>query len=179
MSIVTKTGDKGKTGLLSGERVSKADPRVETYGTLDELLAQLGMVRSLKPTEAHETFLKKLQIELFRLGAELASTHLPQKWKIEPICEKDTKWLEEKIRPLEKEVALPPSFVLPGKTPVAAALDISRTVCRRLERHMVLLIEANLFQNHESIRFINRLSDLLFIMARFEQLHAGVALEPV
>ena len=179
MSIVTKTGDKGETGLLSGERVSKADPRVEAYGTLDELVTHLGLVRAFEPTVSTELLLKKLQIELFRLGAELAATALPAQWKIQPIAETDVLFLEEKIVPLEKGVGLPRSFVLPGNTPVSATLDQARTTCRRLERRMVGLIENKTFSNQIALRYVNRLSDLLFILARHEQLQEGKALEPV
>lgn len=179
MSIVTKTGDKGETGLLSGERVSKTDPRVEAYGTLDELVSLIGWVRATKPNPIIGLHLKEIQITLFRLGAELASTTLDPRWKVAPIGSEDITQLEEWVSAIEPELGLPKSFVLPGGSDTSSALDICRTCARRLERRMQGLIESGLYANRDALRYVNRLSDLCFIFARYEQKLAGVDYEPV
>ena len=179
MSVVTKTGDKGKTGLLSGERVSKTDPRVQAYGALDELVSFVGWVRSLKPVAQLASPLKQIQTDLFRLGAELASTALNPKWKTVPINIKDVEQLEVWVKEFEPQLDLPHSFVLPGGTPCSASLDIARTSARRLARKITGLIEAKIYTNTEALRYMNRLSDLLFIFARYEQKKNNVPYEPV
>ncbi len=179
MSVVTKTGDKGTTGLLSGERVSKTDARVESYGTLDELVSLLGWSRSLELVKDLAAPLKKIQTDLFRLGAELASTNLDPRWKVTPMNAKDVEQLEVWVKEFEPKLELPKSFVLPGGTPCSASLDIARTAARRVEREIVKLIEAKIYSNTEALRYINRLSDLLFVFARFEQKKSGKEYEPV
>ena len=179
MSIVTKTGDQGETGLLSGERVSKTDSRVKAYGVLDELVSALGWVRSLKPCAEIAALLKKIQTDLFRLGAELASTKLDPKWKVNPISEKDVEKLEEWVNLFEPKLELPKAFVLPGGSPVSAALDMARTTARRLERKLQGLKEKKKYESGEALKYVNRLSDLLFIFARLEQKRAGIEYEPV
>lgn len=179
MSVVTKTGDKGETGLLSGERVSKTDLRVEAYGTLDELVSHLGLVRSVKPTPEIFSALKKIQEDLFRLGAELASTKLDPRWKVTPIGEKDVEGLEEWVKRFEPGLSLPKSFVLPGGSPCSSAMDVARTVARRLERKIRHLHEKKLYGNLVALKYVNRLSDLLFIFARHEQKISGIPYEPV
>ena len=179
MSVVTKTGDKGTTGLLSGERVSKTDPRVKAYGALDELVSFVGWVRSLKPVAQLASPLKQIQTDLFRLGAELASTTLDPKWKTVPINIKDVEQLEVWVKEFEPQLDLPHSFVLPGGTPCSASLDIARTVARRVERKIVGLMEAKIYANTEALRYVNRLSDLLFVFARYEQKKSGKEYEPV
>lgn len=179
MSIVTKTGDKGETGLLSGERVSKTDRRVDAYGTLDELISHLGMARSLKPMPEVFLSLKTIQLDLFRLGSELASTKLDPRWKVVPINASDIEQLEIWVNRFEPELDLPKAFVLPGGSPCSSALDVARTVARRLERKMCALEEKKIYHNKEALKYINRLSDLLFIFARYEQKQSGIAYEPV
>lgn len=179
MSVVTKTGDKGETGLLTGERVSKTDPRVEAYGTMDELVSHLGWARSLKPNREIFLALKRIQEDLFRLGAELASSRLNPKWKVVPIGAKDVEQLETWVSQLEPELGLPKSFVLPGGSPCSSALDVSRTVCRRLERKIRGLQEKKLYNSSEALKYVNRLSDLLFVFARYEQKQSGIDYEPV
>ncbi len=179
MSIVTKTGDKGETGLLSGERVSKTDPRVEAYGALDELVSHLGAARSLKPAPEIALPLKQIQIDLFRLGAELASTKLNPKWEVRPMGIQDVEALEKWVGQFEPRLGLPKSFVLPGGSPCSSALDVARTVCRRLERRIQNLQEKKIYSNPGALRYVNRLSDLLFIFARHEQKESGLKYEPV
>lgn len=179
MSIVTKTGDKGETGLLSGERVSKTDSRVEAYGTMDELVSHLGAARSLKPAPEIFLSLKQIQFDLFRLGAELASTKLDPRWKVKPINQEDVEQLEEWVKKFEPGLDLPKAFILPGGSPCSSSLDVARTVARRLERKIQGLLEKKLFGNDEALRYINRLSDLLFVFARAEQKQSGMKYEPV
>lgn len=179
MSVVTKTGDKGETGLLSGERVSKTHPRVKAYGVLDELVSHLGWVRSLSPCAEIAAPLKKIQIDLFRLGAELASSKLDPRWRVTPIGTKDVEELEVWVKQWEPKLNLPHSFVLPGGTPCSSALDIARTTARRLERKILSLQEKKVYESAEALRYVNRLSDLLFVFARYEQKKSGKEYEPV
>lgn len=179
MSVVTKTGDKGETGLLSGERVSKTDLRVEAYGLLDELVSHLGVARALKPSDEIVLILKQIQTDLFRLGAELASSKLDPRWKVTPIGKKDVEQLETWVNRFEPALGLPKSFVLPGGSSASATLDVARTVARHLERKMCGLIEKKKYANREAIRYINRLSDTLFVFARHEQKTSGIQYEPV
>lgn len=179
MSVVTKTGDKGETGLLSGERVSKTDARVEAYGTLDELVSELGVARSLHPAPEIFLGLKQIQTDLFRLGAQLASIKLDSRWKVSPLEAADVETLEGWVNRFEPQLKLPQQFVLPGGSPCSAALDVARCAARRLERKIVALCESKKFGNQEAIRYVNRLSDLLFVWARYEQKEAGIKYEPV
>ena len=179
MSVVTKTGDKGETGLLSGERVAKTDRRVDAYGTLDELISHLGVARSLKPAPEIFFHLKQIQLDLFRLGAELASTKLDPRWKVVPINGEDIEQLEAWVNRFEPELGLPKAFVLPGGSPCSAALDVARTVARRVERKMCALEEKKLYNNREALKYMNRLSDLLFVFARYEQKQSEISYEPV
>ena len=179
MSVVTKTGDKGETGLLSGERVPKTDPRVEAYGTMDELVSFLGLSRSLKPFPEIAGPLQKIQKDLFRLGAELASTQLDPKWEVRIIGAEDVDVLESWVQTFEPTLNLPRSFVLPGGTQISATLDVARTMARRLERRMIGLVKDGIYKNLEAVRYVNRLSDLLFIFARYQQKKEKCEYEPV
>ena len=173
MKIYTRTGDAGETSLFGGTRVSKSDPRVETYGDVDELNAWLGLARASRVDAAIDPEIVQLQRDLFALGAQLAD---PAD-KIAPrvtkaiIGDADVERLEAAIDRLEAE--LPPlrRFILAGGTPAGAALHVARTVCRRAERRMVALdppIDPVL------LRYVNRLSDLLFVMARVANHRGGV-----
>jgi cob(I)alamin adenosyltransferase len=168
MKIYTKTGDKGETSLIYGSRVPKDHPRVQAYGTLDEANAAIGTAISLLATEnnAFKKSLQRVQTLLFHAGAELATP--PEKkvqWKLEP---KHTNDMETEI---DRWIAeLPPlkQFILPGGCPSAAALHQARTIVRRSERLIVAMMEEN--RNGEVLRFINRLSDYLFVAARYANL---------
>jgi cob(I)alamin adenosyltransferase len=170
MTIVTKTGDGGETGLVGGSRVPKSDIRLHAYGTVDELNAFLGAVLAGDVSEPIRAQLGRLQHLLFRLGADLASpktvTHTK---RIEPA---QTKEIEGWIAALES--SLPPldTFILPGGSRVAAQLHVARTVCRRAERWAVALSE---FEdvNQEALIFLNRLGDYLFLAARETNRAAG------
>ncbi|ACL06660.1 ATP/cobalamin adenosyltransferase [Desulfatibacillum aliphaticivorans] len=168
MSIYTGGGDKGKTSLLSGERVSKADPRVEAYGTLDELTAQLGVCRAqLNQFPACAPFagmIVNIQRDLFRVGMQLSSS--PKYWSklSAPINSDDIQSLEQAIDALEKAFGLPGFFVSPGRTLAGASLHVARTICRRAERQA--WAAAGDVESYALIlKYINRLSDLLFSLS--------------
>lgn len=166
MKIYTKTGDDGRTGLYGAGRVRKDDPRIDAYGTVDELNAVLGLVRTeMLPTDV-DVLVKRLQNELFDLGAELA-TRDPSAMGVACVGPEQVAALEAAIDDFEE--ALPPlkEFILPGGTRGTAMLHLARTVCRRAERRVVTL--AGLPDEHVSPQvtvYLNRLSDLLFVLAR-------------
>ena len=169
MKIYTKTGDDGTTGLFGGNRVRKDDIRVEAYGTVDELNAALGLAQSLGAEAGEGALIAELQDDLFLLGSELAC--LPEKrerLKLRLLDPSDVVRLENHIDALEP--GLPPlkNFILPGGHPVAAALHQARTVCRRAERRLLHLANVQPVAPH-LLMYLNRLSDLLFVMARHAQ----------
>jgi cob(I)alamin adenosyltransferase len=173
MKIYTKTGDTGTTSLFSGGRVSKADLRVETYGTVDELNAVLGVARVHQPTAQTNEYLERVQNQLFHLGADLAT---PLDAKSEWVVRMDAgtvAWLETTID--EMTTRLPPlkNFILPGGTAAAAQIHVARTVCRRAERLAVSLSAHEELGEHVLV-YLNRLSDWLFTLARWENHRAGV-----
>jgi ATP:cob(I)alamin adenosyltransferase len=164
MSISTKTGDNGETSLWSGERVSKDDIRVESYGTVDELNAFISEASHYVNSKEVRTILKEIQDDLFKVGGELASKG---KQYIHPIEESDVERITGYVEYFEKRINLK-GFVIPGSTLQSSKLDICRTISRRAERRIVSL------DKNESVsptikKYINRLSDLLFVMARFEE----------
>jgi cob(I)alamin adenosyltransferase len=173
MKIYTKTGDSGETGLFGGSRVSKAHPRVDAYGTVDELNAVIGLVRSAAPPLDIDTLLESIQSELFDVGAELATQ--PEKIdrvSVPLIGEAAIARLEVAIDASESELEPLTSFVLPGGVILACHLHHARTVCRRTERCVVALAEKEAVRN-EVVRYLNRLSDLLFSWARLANHRAG------
>ena len=160
----TKRGDRGETSLLSGERVSKSNLRIEVCGNLDESNAALGLAKTFAQNERIRSIISTIQEELLMLGAELASTDPSRPTKrigIENILQIE-KWIED----LQKDVPLAPRFVSPGVNSVSAALDLARSVIRRTERSMVLLQEAAQIERTETLKYINRLACLLYTMAR-------------
>jgi len=169
--IYTKTGDDGTTGLLYGGRVAKNDLVTEAYGTTDEAVAVLGLARSLCDDEALSADLLTLQRELFVVGADLA-TNPDSRKKLEPgvslVSETMVARLERRIDDLVAERPLPGAFIVPGANPVSAALDVARSVVRRAERHVVALTSSGREVNAEVGRYLNRLSDLLFVLARWQ-----------
>jgi len=178
-SIVTKTGDRGQTGLLYGGRVSKTDVRTEAYGAVDETISALGLARALTRVKARRVSILRVQRELFTVGAELAtdaSEYDTLRKHFLVVTEAMTRQLEGEIDRLEAAVPLADAFVIPGGTSAAAALDVARTVCRRAERRIVAVQEAGMLPNPEVLRYMNRLSDLLFMLARAEE---GKASTPV
>jgi cob(I)alamin adenosyltransferase len=176
--IYTRSGDRGATRLASGESVSKASPRVAAYGDVDELNAVIGLAR-LAVDAALDVRLGRIQNELFDLGADLAT---PEKAAGAPealrIVAAQVARLEAEIDALNAELAPLNSFVLPGGTPAAAHLHHARTVCRRAERSAVALVadiaaKGSDAAHAEALRYLNRLSDLLFVMARVANAPAG------
>lgn len=174
VKIYTRTGDSGETGLFDGTRVSKADARVAAYGDVDELNAWLGLARSSGPDYQLEEMLSQIQGDLFALGARLADPRhkIADRVAKAAVGPGDVARLESWIDQLEEE--LPPlrRFILAGGSPGAAALHVARTVCRRAERAMVALGE-DAFEP-ELLVYVNRLSDLLFVMARTANHRASV-----
>ncbi len=170
--IYTRTGDKGTTALGSGERVPKHALRIEAYGTVDEANATIGMAR-IHLGAAHpglDAKLVRIQNDLFDLGADLCVPDRGQKLEYEPLrmTEGQVKRLEEEIDEMNAELKPLRSFVLPGGSPAAAALHVARTVSRRAERLMVALAEdPNEPVGAEALKYINRLSDFLFVASRY------------
>ncbi len=170
--IYTRTGDEGQTSLFAGGRTSKDTARLHAYGTIDELNSVLGLAVAQGLSEDVESKVNAIQSELFVIGADLAT---PLKAEAPWI----TRASEEQVTRLEREIdamddRLPPlkNFILPGGTPGAAALHVARTVCRRAERWVVALAgEENV--NESTLHYVNRLSDWLFIAARYENMLAG------
>jgi cob(I)alamin adenosyltransferase len=175
MKIYTKTGDTGDTGLFGGGRVPKDDPRVEAYGDVDELNAVLGMARAVEQMPRIDEVLVPVQRDLFAIGALLATPdrermalHL-EKARID---DERIAQLEQAIDDAESELEPLRSFIVPGGTPKAAALHVARTVCRRAERHVVRLSHA-VELPELTVIYLNRLSDLLFTLARLANKRAG------
>ncbi|MDP2209184.1 MAG: cob(I)yrinic acid a,c-diamide adenosyltransferase [Bacteroidota bacterium] len=167
MKIYTKTGDKGETSLHGGKRVSKSALRIETYGTVDELNSVIGICRALNPPQRVDEALKKIQNQLFTLGADLASPLSNAKNKNVPrISDDDSKFLEELIDKLDSEIKPLRSFILPGGSLLSAQIHFARTVCRRAERLVVQLSKKEK-TGTQPIIYLNRLSDFLFVLARW------------
>ncbi len=175
MKIYTRTGDDGRTGLLAGGRVSKDCPRIEAYGTVDELNAQLGVARSCRLDAETERLLGTIQEELFLLGSALADPDPSGRFHnaVEPELPAR---LEREIDSMESELEPLTRFILPGGTSAASQLQLARTICRRAERRVVHL--ASLEGEHVPelvVIYLNRLSDWLFVMARLVNHRAGVS----
>ena len=172
MSIYTRTGDKGQTSLHSGERVDKDVLRVEAYGTLDELNSVLGVAQSFSQNRKVKEILDSLQSELFSAGADLA-TRTGHAARIRRIEEQHWRKQETIIDQLQEELPRLKNFVLPGGSSGAALIHLARSVCRRAERLMVQLMKEEGELNSELLIYVNRLSDLLFVLARYENLIQG------
>ena len=171
--IYTRGGDKGDTSLGRGERVAKHDPRVEAYGTVDELNSVIGLVRAAADRtlkndthRAHvDDMLKRIQNDLFDLGADLCTVEAKQGSEALRIVATQTERLEHEIDAMNAELQPLTSFVLPGGSEASAWLHLARTVARRAERRMTALA-AEQPVNPEAVRYVNRLSDHLFVLAR-------------
>jgi cob(I)alamin adenosyltransferase len=165
--IYTKLGDAGETHLGDMSRVPKTHPRIEAYGTVDELNAQLGLTLALADQELpgdYADWLRRIQNDLFDVGADIAAPEEAQATRERlRVLPEQTKWLEERCDEVNDTLTPLRSFVLPGGTPGAALLHVCRTVCRRAER---LAVAASDDLNPEVVRYLNRLSDLLFILSR-------------
>ena len=169
--IYTRYGDQGETGLLYGGRVPKTDPRCEAYGTVDEAVSALGLARSLVKSDRLKDIIKLVQQELFTVGAELATdpkeySKLQKHFSV--VTPEMTAHLEDLIDELNQEITLPRAFIIPGASAASGALDLGRSILRRAERRVVALKEQDLLGNPQILKYINRLADLVFVMARYE-----------
>lgn len=175
LKIYTKTGDSGQTGLFGGGRVEKDHPRVEAYGEVDELNAFLGMARAVEMMPRIDEVLVPIQRDLFAIGALLATPdHDKMREQLQKarIDEERISQLERAIDECERELEPLRSFILPGGTPKSAALHVARTVCRRAERRVVAL-HRSIGLPELAVIYLNRLSDLLFMLARVANKRAG------
>jgi cob(I)alamin adenosyltransferase len=166
MKIYTKKGDGGTTSLFGGERVDKDSLRIEAYGTVDELNSQLGVVRSLQPAKVLHEILEQLQNDLFVLGADLATPFTAQSKNVPRIEQRHVDVLERHIDRLDGQLSPLTTFILPGGSPIGAQLHVARAVCRRAERLTVRLSKEEAV-NTLTVVYLNRLSDLLFVLARY------------
>ena len=175
MKIYTRTGDGGETGLFGGGRVPKDHPRTTAYGDVDELNSTIGVVRATAPAELFDALLSEVQRDLFAIGGRLAT---PEPEKVAKTIAKAAlpperaASFEGAMDEAERELAPLTAFVLPGGTPKAAALHVARTVCRRAERSVVSLAREDAVPP-EILVYLNRLSDLLFTLARLANHRAG------
>lgn len=175
MKSFNKKGDLGTTSLLFGHRVPKHSPRPEAYGVVDEANSALGLARALVSDAKLKRILLDIQEELFLLGAELAT--LPDETsKLKArISEAHTRGLERLVEEYEKLTEMPQAFVPPGGTPGSGALDLARSIVRRAERRIVKLFEEKEIENPQLLCYCNRLADLLFTLARYEESNEGRA----
>ncbi len=169
--IYTRLGDDGRTHLGDMSRVPKTDARIEAYGTVDELNAQLGVALVTPGAEPYADWLRRIQNDLFDVGADIAVPLTDERERLR-VPASHTAWLEERCDEVNAGLEPLRSFVLPGGTPAAAHLHVCRTVCRRAERRTVACGDS---VNPECVRYLNRLSDLLFILGR----HAARGVEPL
>ncbi|HEY9285105.1 MAG TPA: cob(I)yrinic acid a,c-diamide adenosyltransferase [Pyrinomonadaceae bacterium] len=173
MSIATEAGDKGDTGLIGGGRVSKADARVEAYGTIDELGATLGFARSICDDAEVRELTKEIQRELFAVSGAVANPRAAE--RAEPyVTDAMIGRLTAHVHRIETTEGILSDWSLPGDHAAAAAYDVARTVCRRAERAVVRLAAANEEVPPEVTAYLNRLSDLLWLFGRLLELRAGV-----
>jgi cob(I)alamin adenosyltransferase len=173
MSISTTRGDAGQTGLAGGIRVSKADPRVEAYGTIDELISQLGFARAICRNQTIHDLTKSIQRELFQVGSAIATP--PESAKPQPVITDDmVKRLTDEVHRIEGTEGLLSDWSLPGSDPVSAAYDVARTICRRTERLAVRLSNDGMELQPNVLRYLNRLSDVLWLFGRLIETEQGV-----
>ena len=173
MSIATMRGDGGQTGLSGGIRVSKSSPRVEAYGTLDELISMMGFARSICPVEELRIETKQIQKELFKVASAISTP--PESKKGVPVIEDSmVDALTSYVHRIEAIPGMLDDWSLPGEDPASAAFDVARTVCRRAERLVVRLMEDGLDLQPSVLRYLNRLSDLLWLYGRQIEHAAGL-----
>ncbi|UKJ05914.1 cob(I)yrinic acid a,c-diamide adenosyltransferase [Solitalea lacus] len=165
MKIYTKTGDKGTTALIGGTRVAKHHLRIDSYGTVDELNSYIGLIRDQQISEAYKSILKEIQDRLFTVGASLASDPNKSKMIIPDLHESDITLLEKEMDEMNSQLPELRHFVLPGGHTTVSFCHLARTVCRRAERLVVELAEDGTV-NELVIKYLNRLSDYLFVLAR-------------
>jgi cob(I)alamin adenosyltransferase len=174
MSIATKHGDKGDTGLIGGARVSKADVRVEAYGTVDELGAALGFARSICEDDEVRELAKSIQRELFTVAGAIASPAGGRESETTYVTPEMVESLTSHVNRIEATKGILKDWSLPGDHAAAAAFDLARTVCRRAERCVVRLAETGVEVSEHVVPYLNRLSDLIWLMGRLLELRAGL-----
>ena len=168
LKIYTKTGDKGKTTLIGGTRVAKSNIRIGAYGTIDELNSFIGLAGDHCHDQHSKNLIKEIQDRLFTIGSALAcDPDKEQKLKIPDLKETDIKLLEEEIDKMNESLPAMKNFILPGGHVAVSTIHIARCVCRRAERECVNMQEQNLFVEPLIIQYLNRLSDYLFVLARY------------
>jgi cob(I)alamin adenosyltransferase len=168
------TGDEGYTDLLGPERVAKYDLRPETYGTLDEANSALGLAKALSAQERVKEIIRQVQHDLYLMMAEMATPSTQLEKLPYRITEEQAAWLDAVISELEGGLELPKKFVLPGGSPASGAIDLARAIVRRAERHAVRLVHERQMPAGNVLRYLNRLSSLLFVLARYEEHASGV-----
>jgi cob(I)alamin adenosyltransferase len=172
MSIATKRGDGGQTSLPGGVRVSKAHPRVECYGTIDELISQLGLARALANDAEVNEWTRNIQRELFKVGSAIGTP--PESRKPgPPVTAEMIAGLDGEVSRLEAMPGILNDWSIPGELAGSAAFDVARTVCRRAERLAVALRESGELTDPQILVYLNRLSDVLWLVGRVLELHAG------
>ena len=173
--VTTGTGDTGYTGLLGEQRVPKYDHRPDTFGTVDEATSALGLARAMTSDPKVKEIIYQIQQELYMLMGELATT--PENYEKMGLSMtiEHVQHLEQVEEHLKREVEIPNKFIIPGDTPVGAALDLARAIIRRAERMAVKLLHDRVIQNGEVVRYLNRLSDLIFILARYVEVKSSLA----
>lgn len=173
--VTTGTGDTGYTGLLGGQRVPKYDERPDTFGTVDEATSALGLARAAARDPKVKEIILQIQQELYLLMGELAT--LPENYEKMGLrmTAEHVQRLEQVEEQLKLEVEIPNKFIIPGDSLDGAALDLARTIIRRAERMAVKLLHDGVIQNGEVVRYLNRLSDLVFILARYVEVKSSLA----
>ena len=171
------SGDEGYTDLMGPGRVPKYDLRPETYGTLDEASSMFGLARAMSSLDRVREVLRHTQHDLYLMMAEIATPSEQIEKLPYRITEEQAGWLDATIAELEKEVEMPRQFVLPGASAASAAIDVARTIVRRAERHAVRLVHEDQMPPGNVLRYLNRLSSLLFVLARYEEHASGVGFD--
>ena len=176
--VTTGTGDTGYTGLLGEQRVPKYDPRPDTFGTVDEATSALGLARAATADQKVKEIIYQIQQELYLLMGELATPPEHYEKMGLRVTPEHVRRLEQTEEALKQEVEIPNKFIIPGDTPAGAALDLARTVIRRAERMAARLLHEGIIENGEVVRYLNRLSDLVFILARYVEVKSSIAQLP-
>jgi cob(I)alamin adenosyltransferase len=174
MPISTKKGDKGFTGLLGGRRVPKYHLKPETYGSLDELNSFLGMARATSKDRRVRNILFHIQNHLFIIGSELALSGRVRNLLKGDITQKEVDWLSRLSTDMETSLKLKPGFIIYGETQVSSILDVTRAVSRRVERLIAKMKSKKMLRNLRILEYLNRLSDVLYLLARYEEKKAHV-----
>jgi cob(I)alamin adenosyltransferase len=176
--VTTGTGDTGYTGLLGEQRVPKYDARPDTFGTVDEATSALGLARAAAQDPKVKEIIYRIQQELYLLMAELATPPENYEKMGFRMTVEHVQRLEQVEEELKREVEIPNKFIIPGDTLDGAALDLARTIIRRAERMAVKLLHDGVIENGEVVRYLNRLSDLVFILARYVEVKSSLAQMP-